>query len=42
MQSLNALIGDENWTGIMPFRIGYPTEQALLSPRRGLEKVIEK
>lgn len=36
------LIGDENWTGIMPFRMGYPTEQALLSPRRGLEKVIEK
>lgn len=41
-KAIAALIGDENWTGIMPFRMGYPTEQALLSPRRGLEKVIEK
>lgn len=39
-KAIAALIGDENWTGIMPFRMGYPTEQALLSPRRGLEKVI--
>lgn len=36
------LIGDENWTGIMPFRMGYPTEAGLPSPRRGLDKVIEK
>jgi hypothetical protein len=34
------LLGDETWHGIMPFRIGYPTEEALLSPRRGLELVI--
>lgn len=39
-KAISALIGDENWTGIMPFRMGYPTEQALLSPRRGLDKVI--
>jgi len=39
-KAIAALIGDENWTGIMPFRMGYPTEQALLSPRRGLDKVI--
>ena len=38
-KAIAALIGDENWTGIMPFRMGYPTEQALPSPRRGLEKV---
>jgi len=34
------LIGDENWMGIMPFRMGYPTEAGLPSPRRGLDKVI--
>ena len=34
------LIGEESWHGIMPFRIGYPTVDALLSPRRGLDKVI--
>jgi hypothetical protein len=34
------LVGDANWHAIMPFRLGYPTEQALLSPRRGLDKVI--
>ncbi len=28
------------WQAIMPFRMGYPTEQALLSPRRGLDKVL--
>jgi hypothetical protein len=35
------LIGDENWMGIMPFRMGYPTEAGLPSPRRGLERVIQ-
>ncbi|MFN8382040.1 MAG: twin-arginine translocation signal domain-containing protein [Anaerolineales bacterium] len=35
------LVGDKNWHAIMPFRLGYPTEDALLSPRRGLDKVIE-
>lgn len=34
------LIGDENWMGIMPFRMGYPAEAGLPSPRRGLDKVI--
>ncbi len=32
-KAIAALIDDENWTGIMPFRMGYPTEQALHSPR---------
>lgn len=40
-KAVEDLISNENWTGIMPFRMGYPTEQALFSPRRGLEKVIE-
>jgi hypothetical protein len=35
------LVGDDSWHAIMPFRLGYPTEQAFLSPRRGLDKVIE-
>jgi hypothetical protein len=34
------LIGDDQWNAIMPFRLGYPTVDALLSPRRGLDKVI--
>lgn len=34
------LIGDDQWQTIMPFRLGYPTTEALLSPRRGLDKVI--
>ena len=38
--ALAELIEDKNWTGIMPFRMGYPTEQALISPRRGLDKVL--
>ena len=34
------LIGDDQWQAIMPFRLGYPTVEALLSPRRGLDKVL--
>jgi hypothetical protein len=34
------LIGDDTWHGIMPFRLGYPTVEALPSPRRGLDQVI--
>ena len=41
-KAIAELIGDENWTGIMPFRMGYPTEAGLPSPRRGLDKVMEK
>ncbi|MBI5294488.1 MAG: twin-arginine translocation signal domain-containing protein [Chloroflexi bacterium] len=39
-KSIADLIGDDQWQAIMPFRLGYPTAEALLSPRRGLEKVI--
>ncbi len=34
------LVGDDQWHAIMPFRLGYPTVEALLSPRRGLDRVI--
>ncbi|MBK9778910.1 MAG: hypothetical protein IPP55_02490 [Anaerolineales bacterium] len=34
------LIGDKNWTGIMPFRMGHPTTAASPSPRRGLDQVL--
>jgi len=34
------LVGDEQWNVIMPFRLGYLTVEALLSPRRGLDQVI--
>jgi len=40
-KAIAELISDENWHGIMPFRMGYPTNEALLSPRRGLEKVLD-
>jgi hypothetical protein len=34
------LLGDGQWQAIMPFRVGYPTAEALPSPRRRLDKVI--
>ncbi len=39
-KSIADLISDDQWQAIMPFRLGYPTVEALLSPRRGLDKVI--
>ena len=38
-EAIANLIGDTSWNGIMPFRLGYPTAEAFLSPRRGLDKV---
>ena len=38
---VKALVGDEAWHAIMPFRLGYPTQNALPSPRRGLALVSE-
>jgi nitroreductase len=35
-----ALLGDDAWQAVMPFRLGYPTRRANLSPRRGLDRVI--
>lgn len=38
--AVRALVNDDLWHAVMPFRLGYPTGKANLSPRRGLEKVI--
>lgn len=37
---LAEFVGDPNWQGLMMFRIGYPTIEALPSPRRGVKDVI--
>ncbi len=39
-KAVSALVGNDQWQAIMPFRLGYPTLEALPSPRRGLDKVI--
>ena len=41
-QAVAGLVGDNTLHGIMPFRIGYPTVEPSLSPRRGLDKVLQK
>ncbi|MCI0549722.1 MAG: twin-arginine translocation signal domain-containing protein [Anaerolineae bacterium] len=38
--AVRALVNDDSWHAIMPFRLGYPTQKTNLSPRRGLGKVI--
>ena len=38
--SVAAMIPDDGWHAIMPFRIGYPTVDALESPRRPAEDVV--
>ncbi len=37
---LRDLLGDPDWHGVMPFRLGYPRRPALPSPRRPAEAVI--
>jgi hypothetical protein len=39
-KAVRALVNDDSWHAIMPFRLGYPTQKTNLSPRRGLGKVI--
>ena len=39
-QALAELLGDPAWHALMPFRLGYPTEEARLSPRRSVEAVL--
>lgn len=39
-RALAGLIGDSGWRALMPFRVGYPTEAALASPRRALQEVL--
>ena len=38
--ALAELLGDPNWHALMPFRLGYPTQEARLSPRRSVEAVL--
>ena len=38
--ALAELLGDSAWHALMPFRLGYPTEEARLSPRRSVEAVL--
>jgi len=38
-RALRGLTGSDEWTGIMPFRVGYPTRTARLSPRRSFDEV---
>jgi hypothetical protein len=41
-KAVSELIVDNQWQGIMPFRLGYPILETLPSPRRGLDKVTEE
>jgi len=38
--ALKELIGDPTWQALMPFRMGYPLQDSLPSPRRSVEDVI--
>jgi hypothetical protein len=38
-RAIAALLPDPAWQMVMPFRIGYPTQEAFLSPRRSAEEV---
>ncbi|TMC17002.1 MAG: hypothetical protein E6J34_19180 [Chloroflexi bacterium] len=38
--ALKTLIGSSSWEPLMPFRLGYPTHEALRSPRRALHDVL--
>jgi len=37
---LKGLIGEPTWQALMPFRMGYPLQDSLPSPRRSVEDVI--
>jgi hypothetical protein len=37
---LRELVGDGSWQALMPFRLGYPTVEALASPRRTVAEVL--
>lgn len=38
--ALKELIGDSHWQALMPFRMGYPLNDSLRSPRRSVEEVV--
>jgi hypothetical protein len=40
VDSLRKPIADPTWQALMTFRIGYPTVDALSSPRRSLQEVV--
>ena len=37
---LAEIIGDNRWSALMPFRLGYPTAMPLPSPRRDVRTVL--
>jgi hypothetical protein len=39
-ESVRSLLNDNDWHAIMPFRLGYPVQEAFPSPRRGLGQVV--
>ncbi len=39
--ALRALVVDPTWQVLMTFRVGYPTHEALLSPRRAISDVLQ-
>ncbi|MFQ5760464.1 MAG: Acg family FMN-binding oxidoreductase [Acidiferrobacterales bacterium] len=39
-QKLQELMADQNWQPLMPFRVGYPTIEALASPRRSVKDML--
>lgn len=39
-QALDDLINEPGWQAVMPFRVGYPKEDALKSPRRPAEDIL--
>lgn len=39
-KKLSALVGDDGWQALMPFRLGYATTEASASPRRSVEDVL--
>ena len=39
-RQVRALLANDDWHAVMPFRLGYPTDAPNLSPRRGLDQVI--
>lgn len=39
--ALKELIADPTWKALMPFRLGYPTHDALRSPRRAINDILK-
>jgi hypothetical protein len=39
-KAVRALLNDDTWYALMPFRLGYPAREVNPSPRRGIDRVI--